>query len=76
MKHEKKLAYFRFSILCGTLEEQRAASFERLIWRICSGNAFFRYNPETKCFFAIVQSSQLTVKVQKACKAFVLIFAY
>ena len=63
-------------------------AFERLLWRACRGNVFFKqaeieamlYEPSTgdltyKCVFIVFfQGEQLKIRVKKICEGYLIIF--
>ena len=83
------LLLFQFSILhkyyrfvAGVINRERIPAFERLLWRACRGNVFFKqaeiatalYDPGTgdltnKCVFIVFfQGEQLKIRVKKICE--------
>ena len=86
------LIYHLSSFVTGVIARERVPSFERLLWRACRGNVFFKQaeietpleDPSTgdqvnKCVFIIFfQGDQLKSRVKKICEGWesLLLFAY
>ena len=76
------LIYHLSSFVTGVIARERVPSFERLLWRACRGNVFFKQaeietpleDPSTgdqvnKCVFIIFfQGDQLKSRVKKICE--------
>ena len=74
--------FFAFRFVTGVIARERVPSFERLLWRACRGNVFFKQaeietpleDPSTgdqvnKCVFIIFfQGDQLKSRVKKICE--------
>ena len=77
---KRSILLFRF--VAGVINRERAPAFERLLWRACRGNVFFKqaeienalYDPGTndlvnKCVFIVFfQGEQLKIRVKKICE--------
>ena len=76
------LIYHLSSFVTGVIARERVPSFERLLWRACRGNVFFKQaeietpleDPSTgdqvnKCVFIIFfQGDQLKSRVKRICE--------
>jgi len=74
----------RLGFVAGVINRDRIPIFERLLWRACRGNVFFKhaeidtalYDPGTgdlthKCVFIVFfQGEQLKIRVKKICEGF------
>lgn len=74
----------QLGFVAGVINRERAPAFERLLWRACRGNVFFKqaeienalYDPGTndlvnKCVFIVFfQGEQLKIRVKKICEGF------
>ena len=72
--------------VAGVISRERVPAFERLLWRACRGNVYFKQaeieepleDPGTgdevhKCVFIVFfQGDQLKMRVKKICEGFVL----
>lgn len=68
--------------VAGVIKRESVVSFERLLWRACRGNVFFKhadieeplYDPTTgdlvhkEVFIIFFQGEQLKVRVKKICE--------
>lgn len=73
---------FHYRFVAGVILRERIPSFERLLWRACRGNVFFKYaeietqlhdpvtgDPTNKCVFIVFfQGEQLKIRVKKICE--------
>lgn len=71
-----------YRFIAGVINRERVAGFERLLWRACRGNVYFKqaeidvplYDPITgdevnKCVFIVFfQGEQLKARVKKICE--------
>lgn len=74
----------QLGFVAGVINRERIPAFERLLWRACRGNVFFKqaeidtalYDPGTgdlthKCVFIVFfQGEQLKIRVKKICEGF------
>ncbi|XP_057292954.1 V-type proton ATPase 116 kDa subunit a 1-like isoform X2 [Hydractinia symbiolongicarpus] len=83
-EHEPSAAGGQLGFVAGVILRERIPSFERLLWRACRGNVFFKYaeietqlhdpvtgDPTNKCVFIVFfQGEQLKIRVKKICEGF------
>ncbi|PAV63356.1 hypothetical protein WR25_24550 isoform B [Diploscapter pachys] len=81
---EISLHILKLRFVAGVIQRERLLAFEKLLWRVCRGNAFLRTadidddgsNPNSSesadraVFIIFFQGEQLQIKIRKICESF------